>query len=178
MERDKIERTIARQIKTAKKATRSSPRKKSVVANSSNATCNSDPVPGKDQLSLPRATDKQDHPTLVQSKEQNSKVSTLTKKDSPCKPLAPKNAFDVLKSAKSDAKPIKKTKKLTKKVQKKKVLDQSSLYEPKETQHERKVLSCCHDYTKTHTTANTCRHSSQRKLLLFYLQNSYPVSCT
>jgi len=144
MEREKIDRTIARQIKDSRKATRTSPRKKKfhkpLVGVSKKDSRETVPPASVDELPTPMSDDHNpsmpdDHfpPPAVDLPQQGSlsedQFHASASQKSPMKPLAPKNAFEVLKSARSDAKPTKKVKKLTKKVSKNRQLEQSSIYE-------------------------------------------------
>ena len=135
--KNKVDESISNQIRKHEKGRRSSPRKKKPIKPSqpNPSQPRLEPEPEKDIGSStlfiedPEPEDRVDlniiNPTI------NSSQDLEKESHSPKKVLAPRNAFEVLKSGKGQRKPAAKTKikKLTKKVSKNSKLEQSSILE-------------------------------------------------
>ena len=135
--KNKVDESISNQIRKHEKGRRSSPRKKKPIQPSqpNPSQPRLEPEPEKDIGSStlfiedPEPEDRVDlniiNPTI------NSSQDLEKESHSPKKVLAPRNAFEVLKSGKGQRKPAAKTKikKLTKKVSKNSKLEQSSILE-------------------------------------------------
>jgi hypothetical protein len=137
--KENVNRTIANQTRRHEPGSRSSPRKKKQITKPSQSKPSKpEPEPEKDPgsstlfIEEPEPESRVDlnfiNPILPQEEEQDASQEEESHSQSPGKVSAPRNAFEVLKSAR--AKPAVKTKKLTKKVSKNQKLDQSSICEP------------------------------------------------
>ena len=158
LEREKIDQTIAKHLKGQKKPSRSSPRKKSQqfrVEEQVEEELTSERVP------LQERTEPSAGP-ISEETEKPREEEILPEPECPQKPAEARNAFEVLKSAKTSNKPVK-VKKLTKKATKNKKLEQSSICDSISSSIVNKINGTGAVRKKANTKAKVLKSKSPKK---------------